>query len=310
MVNSAAYFSFDSILAATSMAAVIFLTYLLIQLKKRRKVLKRLQEDLQSKDREIADLNNKLDAAEQEFFENERISFLSHTSAGILHQISQPITAIYGFVKFMKKEIKPGDQFYTPVLLMEEQSQHLKKMLDDLMELIQKRPLVKENVNVNEIIEKSMRLVSDELKIRRIQPALQLKENLPMVYVDRVSLQHIFMNLIINAMEALSTSRAGYVRIFQITSSFNETTQEIEIFFKDSGPGIEDKDRERIFEPFFSTKKNGCGMGLALCRELAAGLKGTLSFENGRGGITSFVVRLPSAGSLKASFSAVEYRSQ
>jgi signal transduction histidine kinase len=89
-------------------------------------------------------------------------------SAGILHQISQPITAIHGFVRFMKKEMNPQDVFYKPVCLMEEQTVYLKEMLENLMMLIRHRKITKSNVDVNAVIERSLSLMADELRIRRV----------------------------------------------------------------------------------------------------------------------------------------------
>ncbi len=274
MINLSAYLFPNVFLVLLSIVAIISSLYFFVQLNRCRRRLK---------------------DKERESMEREKFLVLANLSAGILHRISQPITAIYGFARFMKKEIKPGDPFYTPVSLLEEQSQSLKEMLDDLRELSQSRQAIKENVSVNEIIEKSMRLVTDELRIRRIEFNVRLQENLPPVYADGLKLQHLFINLIVKAMERLSALRplacpplacppgqagqagqAGQIKSFQITSSFNERTRELEIFFKDSGPEITDQERGPIFE-------------------LINELNGTLSLENDSSGGTQFVVRLPSS---------------
>lgn len=259
MIDPSTYFFSQASLVFLSIAAVISSLYFFIKLKSCRKELK---------------------SKESELIEKEKILLLASLSAGILHKISQPITAIYGFVRFMKKEIKPEDPFYTPVSLLEEQSQDLKKMLEDLLELLQNQPPVKENVSVNEIIEKSMRFVTDELRIRRIEFDVQLKENLPLVYADGLKLRHLFINLIVKAMERLSALRPGQRKSLQIASFWDETTRELGISFKDSGTEITDEERGPIFK-------------------LISEFNGILSLENDGQGGARFVVRMPCANRLK-----------
>lgn len=167
--------------------------------------------------------------AKQKFLEEEKIFFLKGLTPGILHQISQPVTAIHGFARFLRKEITAENPFFTPVSLMEEQSQSLKQMLEDLTQVADQGEVTKENINVNELIEESLVFVKDELQIRRIRLDLELTRGIPLVLADRILLRKIFLNLIVNAMQVFDVSPGERVRILKISSLFNPANKQTEV---------------------------------------------------------------------------------
>jgi len=246
---------------------------------------------------EISKVVNELKAAQLKMFETGKISVLASLSAGILHQISQPITAIHGFVKFMKKEMSPTDRFYKAISLMEEQSVYLREMVEDLMELIRHREIKKEEIDINAAIQRSANLLTDELRIRRVNWVLELSPDLPHIYADAVHLQQVFMNIIVNALQALSTLPKGADRKLHVVSKMNEEKDRILIEFEDNGPGLTEEDQKQLFEPFFSTKTKGAGIGLALCKDLISEHGGDISASNLPQGGVVFRIRLPHVAS-------------
>lgn len=287
-------------LPLTTLALISFLVGLLsFRVHKRNKMLKgrieKLEHEISQKAVEISQIIGELRATQLKLFETGKISAVASLSAGILHQISQPITAIHGFVKFIKKEMKKEEPFYKPICLMEEQSQYLKEMLEDLMELIRHREIRKENIDVNACIRRALNLLTDELRIRRVNWDLFLEDNLPLVYADNVHLQQIFMNVVINAIQALSLLPRGSVRYIKITSELNKNKNQIILSFQDTGPGLSPEDQKQIFEPFFSTKTTGAGIGLALCKDLIAEHEGTVDVISLPGQGATFMITLPCA---------------
>src|SRR5262245_56120766 len=109
----------------------------------------RLNRENLQKTQKLEATIKELKAAQIKLMESGKTSALAALSAGILHQISQPITAIHGFVRFMKKEMKPEDVFYKPVMVMDEQSTYIRDMLENLMELVRHRKIQKDAVDVN-----------------------------------------------------------------------------------------------------------------------------------------------------------------
>ncbi|MBF0504042.1 MAG: GHKL domain-containing protein [Candidatus Omnitrophica bacterium] len=254
----------------------------------------RLNHALKEKNQQLEAAIGELKAAQVKLMESGKKGAVAALSAGLLHQISQPITAIHGFVRFMKKEMDTQSPFYKPVCVMDEQSYYIKDMLANLMELIRHREIQKTKIDINVIISKAVNLLTDELRIRRIGWDMQLFDQMPPVFGDALHLQQVFMNLLVNAMEALSDVPAGFARTLLVSSRFDLKKNQAVILFKNNGPRINQEHQGRIFDPFFSTKSHGSGIGLALCQDLVNEHGGTIGVESDHDG-TVFTVKLPCA---------------
>lgn len=252
----------------------------------------RLNRVLKEKNMKLEATVKELKETQVKLMESSRKGAVAALSAGLLHQISQPITAIHGFVRFMKKEMDINSPFYKPVCIMDDQSFYIKEMLSNLMELIRHRKIQKASININTVIYKSTNLLLDELRIRRIGWDLQLYDQIPLINGDALHLQHVFMNLIVNAMEALSEKPHGAPRTLLILSQYDIANHQAVILFKDNGPGIVHENQAKIFDPFFSTKPQGSGLGLALCYDLVNEHGGAISVQSNEKG-TVFTVKLP-----------------
>ena len=252
----------------------------------------RLNHVLKEKNLQLEARIMELKAAKIQLMNSERKGLIAALSAGLLHQISQPITVIHGFVRFMKKEMDINSPFYKPVCIMEEQSFYIKDMLANLMELVRHREIQKTQTNINTVIHKSINLLLDELRIRRIGWDIQLDDSIPFIFGDALHLQQVFMNLVINAMEALSDLPHGTPRTLRITSQYDIENHQAVIIFKDNGPCITDEHQAKIFDPFFSTKPQGSGIGLALCHDLVNGHGGSVGVQSNQES-TIFTVKLP-----------------
>jgi signal transduction histidine kinase len=120
---------------------------------------------------------------------------------------------------------------------------------------------------VNDVLEEVLKLVDADLWSHKITVSIDLRKPLPQLRADRVQLQQVFLNLFMNAIEAMRpvTDR---VRLLRIRSDFIEDRSGVLITVEDSGTGILPADKDRIFEPFFSTKSTGTGIGLAICKSI------------------------------------------
>lgn len=284
-------------LVATVASLWVRSSYLEVQRK-----AKELEEELQQKNKELQHAIAELKATQVRLIESGKVSAAAALSAGILHQISQPITAIHGFVRFMKQEMPKENLFYRPVCLMDEQSVYLKEMLDNLMSIIRHRKIEKTTIAVNAVVERSLNLLTDELRIRRVHWETAFDQNIPQILADPIHLQQIFMNIAVNACEALSVLPRGEERQLQVSSKFDNINRKVKIAFKNNGPGIPEEVKNHIFEPFFSTKISGSGVGLALCHDLVAEHGGTIEVDSGLEG-TTFTVILPVEGVLRGGMS-------
>jgi signal transduction histidine kinase len=148
--------------------------------------------------------------------------------------------------------------------------------------------------DVNDLVREVLAMVEAELRTRRVAVSTELREGLPQLLGDRGQLQQVFLNLIMNAVEAMQsvTDRARRLRISSdVIQGSSGVMSTIEI--EDSGTGIDRKDKDRIFEPFFTTKSSGTGIGLTICKSIIESHGGTLlAFANKPYGAT-FRVALP-----------------
>jgi len=248
---------------------------------------------LKRKSNEISNIFEELRTAQLKLMESGKLSAVASLSAGILHQISQPITAIHGFAKFLIKEMNPKDVFYQPIQHIEEQSVYIKEMLRDLMELIRHREIKKESVNVNNVIKRAMNLLTDELRISRINWDLNLEDPLPPVLADAIHLQQVFMNIVINAIQVMQHMPQGKMRYIAINSKHDRDKDFIIITFQDTGPGLKMEEKLQAFDPFFSTRVEGAGIGLMLSQDLIAEHGGTIEVESKPDKGATFIIRLP-----------------
>ncbi len=257
-------------------------------------VLNRFMKDRSKQcEAEVSFISQELDATQGKLFETGKNSIFANISAGIIHQLTQPVTAINGIAKFVKGEMDVKDQYYRPITLISDQASYLKGMIEDLMALLRHKGIKRDYIDVNGVIEKSIELLTDELRIQRVSWDVNLGKYLPKVYVDSIHLQQVFMNIMINAMQALVTLPQGEQRSIAISSSWNRKEGHVEVSFKDTGPGISNNEKEKIFEPFFSTKQKGTGIGLSLCQNLLNQMGGEISVESRLGQGAVFCVKFP-----------------
>jgi C4-dicarboxylate-specific signal transduction histidine kinase len=144
---------------------------------------------------------------------------------------------------------------------------------------------------INEVVEEVVELLRSELNSRRVLVRTDLTPDLPQILADRVQLQQVILNLVMNAAEAMSAV-PDRSRVLNISSKLRQS-DEVIIVFEDCGPGIDPKNINRIFEPFFTTKSEGMGMGLAICRSIIEAHRGNLAALPGTTQGAVFQMTLP-----------------
>ena len=149
------------------------------------------------------------------------------------------------------------------------------------------RSMFKKEVNertlldINELVKDVLKMIELDLRIRGVSVATHLREGLPQLLGDRGQLRQVLLNLIINAIEAMD-SVTDRTRLLRITSDVIREYPGVLIIVEDFGPGINSKDIDQIFEPFYTTKSQGMGMGLSICRSIVEAHGGRLIAEPGQ----------------------------
>jgi signal transduction histidine kinase len=224
---------------------------------------------------------------EEQLRRAEKLSTLGEMAAVLAHEIRNPLGSIRGTAEILKDDYKPGDPKHEFIEIQIKETERLNRVVEDFLRMARPQPSDMRPCPVQEELETIVTLVSNDAKVRHIKLILQPSAVPVIITADGEKLRQAFLNIIINALQA--TPPGGSV----IISTTVFLTALCEIRFRDSGPGIDAKMLERIYEPFFTTKPDGTGLGLAITRKIIESHSGTMSVESEAGRGTTVTVRLP-----------------
>ena len=159
-----------------------------------------------------------------------------------------------------------------------------------LSELYRRGDMKSEPIDVNELILETLELLRTELLIRHIIPVTELSRNPAMIEGGRVQLQQVVLNLVLNAADAMGGVKAEERRLTLRTES---REREVRLCVADNGSGIAAEHLKNVFDPFWSTKTGGMGMGLAICHSIVAAHRGSIAAANNAGAGATFCITLP-----------------
>jgi two-component system sensor kinase FixL len=224
-----------------------------------------------------------------------RLSLLGEMAAGIAHEINQPLSAITNYSTAVRNLLERGN--YDAVTLksacegISEQVQRAGEVIRNLRKLARKHEIEKEGVSLDTLIAGVMGLVQADAGHAGIAVETAFAEGLPDVTGNVVQLQQVLLNLTRNAVDAMrqTVGRPKQMRI--ATARAADDTLEIRV--SDRGPGVSPRLEDAIFHPFFTTKSEGLGVGLAISRSIVQTHGGALQYEDRPGGGSTFIVTLP-----------------
>jgi two-component system, LuxR family, sensor kinase FixL len=211
----------------------------------------------------------------------------------IAHEIAQPLTAILGDAEAGLRSL--GDNSAVRDILVDiiASVQRASEIIRRARVMLQEGGPRCQAHSLNELVLATLRVARSEIVKRGVTLELHLASDMECVRVDRVQIEQVILNLIVNACEAMETTPPGGRRL-RIATRRNPHEGEIELRIEDSGVGIAAAERERIFQPFVSSKPGGLGLGLAICRFIVRAHGGDLWAEAARRG-ARFCMRLPKA---------------
>lgn len=206
-----------------------------------------------------------------------RVNTMGEMASGMAHELNQPLTAIVGYAEAalagFESGMLTGEENRLLLERIVSESQRAAEIIRRLRRLVRKREPEQSPTNVNEAIHEVIEMVGHESELGQHRVQLQLNEQIPITAADRVQIQQVILNLVRNGMEAMEALPVES-RILTISSTVTDGT--IRVAVSDNGPWVADEDLGKLFEPYFSTKKSGLGMGLAICRSIIEAHAGTL----------------------------------
>lgn len=222
----------------------------------------------------------------------DRLASVGEMAAGIAHEIKNPLTGIAAAITIIKDDFSPSDPRTEIVNEVLEQIKRLDKTVNDLLFFGKPTQPELTYASINSILKKTLLFASQHRSGKNIDKVLDLQDDLPSVYVDPKQIQQVFLNLILNAMQAMQN---GGVLTLRSTIINHDNRQWVRVSVADTGQGIPQQILEKIFIPFFTTKAQGTGLGLAICHKLITQHQGTLSVTSEDGKGTVFTVDLPAS---------------
>jgi signal transduction histidine kinase len=200
----------------------------------------------------------------------ERVNLLGQLALALAHELSQPLSAISLNLAAARKQLKraqPDDDISAILDDIGMDGERAIETIDRMRRLFKQRAIELNPLRLDEVVRDAVALVSAEANSRHVDLRWLVPPGLPRVLGDRVHLSQVLLNLLMNAVQAVQ-SRPTDARLVVVEARTDEASGEVEIVVRDSGPGISDAIADRIFDPLFTTKPEGMGMGLALSRAI------------------------------------------
>lgn len=230
--------------------------------------------------------------AQAQLIQSEKLASLGRMAAGVAHEINNPLTGVITFGHFLLKALPPDSQEKKDVEVILEQANRCSSIVKGLLGFSRATTTEKSAVNINDILKGTLDVLGRKADFFNIQILIRLDESLPLVVAGGLQLQQVFMNMIVNAADAMEGGGTLTISTRHVTDDGREHA---EIEFSDTGCGISREDLPKIFEPFFTTKPvgKGTGLGLAVSYGIIQDHDGTISVRSEVGKGTSFLIRLP-----------------
>jgi PAS domain S-box-containing protein len=254
---------------------------------------KRAQQEVRDSERRYREL-------QMELAHLNRVATMGQLSASIAHEVKQPITAVAANASAALRwlaALPPNlDEARQALNWIVSDSERANNVVDRTRAFFKKEPQRKEGLDINQTILELIASVRSEASKHGVELAVELAEGLPQIHGDRVQLQQVMLNLVINAVEAMNAISVGERRLLIRTGQAN--SDELCVAVQDSGPGLDAEQLEGVFEAFFTTKPNGLGMGLAISRSIVERHGGQLWVTSNPSGGADFQFTLPVQGNV------------
>ena len=228
--------------------------------------------------RDVAEREAALRALQTDLAHANRLATMGQLTASISHEINQPIGATrnnaHAALRFLAEDPPDLAEVREAIECVVKETYRAGEILGGIRDQVKKVPPRMEGVGLNEAIEEVTSLVRGELLKNQVSLQMRLADGLSPVHADRVQLQQVMLNLILNAIEAMISAGDNARELVISTESIPEGRLLVRV--QDSGPGVAPENRERIFESFYTSKAGGVGIGLSICRAIVEGHSGRL----------------------------------
>jgi len=241
----------------------------------------------------LNDMGGKLRRAQKDMVARTRLATMGQIAANMTHEIRNPLEAMSGAVEILSSELKLSADSRDSVSILREEIRNLDDYLNQYLDFARPVPVNPVSTNVNLLVEDCLVLLRPLLRKKQVRIATELAEGLPSCRLDVNQLKRVIVNIVLNSIEAIPDG--GTLQV-----ATRSRTGKVEIAVQDSGEGIREEDLPRVFDPYFTTKSSGSGLGLPLSKMIVEQHDGTIFIESrpGRGSIVTVSVPVESEETL------------
>jgi two-component system NtrC family sensor kinase len=214
-------------------------------------------------------------------------------AGGVAHELNNPLTGVLGNAQVLLSEIPKHNPWYEDVKRIYQSAKRCKEIVTNLLTFSRQQEFEFELADINEVVQNTLSLCEHELVVENIKVVKEFGKNLPKIDVSVLQIEQVFLNLIVNARQAMPQ---GGTLTISTRLVKKEDVQGIEVDFTDTGRGIKKEDLSKMFKPFFTTKEKGkgTGLGLSVSQSIVEKHKGTIKVESeGEGRGAKFTMFFP-----------------
>jgi two-component system NtrC family sensor kinase len=227
---------------------------------------------------------------QRKIMESERLALIGQIAANVAHELNNPLQGIVTYSHLLLEKMPSENSARESLNKIVIQANRCRDIIRGLLDFSRQRKPDKTICDINSVLDECVALIENQALFHNIEITKQFEEDLPMVVVDPSQMQQVFMNMIINAAEAMEDS--GYL---ELVTRFIPDEELIAIEITDTGQGISEDNVEKLFDPFFTTKEvgHGTGLGLAISYGIIKEHEGTISVDTELEHGTTFLIQLP-----------------
>jgi two-component system NtrC family sensor kinase len=252
----------------------------------------KMEEWTRTLEDEVAKKTEEIKKTHASLVQTEKLASLGRMAAGVAHEINNPLTGVVTFAHLLLKRVPPESEDAEDINVIIEQADRCARIIKNLLMFARAGATEKGEVNINDVLNKAIFMLKNQEKFYNIKFKIDQHPSPLMTFGDFSQFQQIFLNMLINAADAMNERGTISVATRKIAENAKPYA---EIEFTDSGCGIKKEDMSKLFEPFFTTKpaEKGTGLGLSVSHGIVAQYGGNIKVESKEGEGTSFFVRLP-----------------
>lgn len=224
--------------------------------------------------------------ANRELLESERLATIGKMAAHVTHEVRNPLSSIALNLELLEDELPAASEARALHTAIAREVTRLTQLTEQYLSLTRRDRPHLEPDDLGDVVNEAMAFIREDLRRARVELTLEIAPNLPAVWIDEAQVRQVVVNLVRNARQAMPDG--GSLRVL-----VEPRGEELALIIEDSGSGIDEATRTRLFEPFLTTKSHGTGLGLAICKQIVEAHRGSIEFESNAPSGTRFTVRLP-----------------